>query len=136
MEDPIPLADDTWLIEYGFVFDADDDTGNNYEASPQFPNDFFQDTDRWYVARWTGTQWQLDVSTAVDSNIQPAASNARVVISGNSIMAIIPAAEFESSCPDWRLTTFAHQGDYGINPPHNWSGRLEPPVDMGLNGCY
>jgi hypothetical protein len=134
-EDEIPLMDAEWLKELSFVFDADGDPNNNYVAAPAYPNDFFQDTDRWYVARWDGASWVLAVSTAIDSNIQAAASDARVVIAGNTVMALIPASEFATACPDWRVTTFAHKGDYGINPPHDWSGAIEPPVDMGLNAC-
>lgn len=135
MEEPIDPASEPWLLEYSFVMDADGDTSNNYVPDPAFPNDFFQDTDRWYVARWDGSTWKLDVSTAVDSNIQPASSTARVIISGNTAILIATMDEFDAACPRWRVTTFAHTGDYGLNPPNDWGGALEPPVDKGLNDC-
>ena len=135
MEEPIDPASESWLLEYSFVMDADGDTSNNYVPDPAFPNDFFQDTDRWYVARWDGSTWKLDVSTAIDSTIKPASSTARVIISGNTAILIATMDEFDAACPRWRVTTFAHTGDYGLNPPNDWGGALEPPVDKGLNDC-
>jgi hypothetical protein len=135
-EEDIPLDQTDWNVEFSAVFDADGNASNNYVADPAYPNDFFQDTDQWYVARYTpGVGWELAASTAVDSNIQSMTSAARVVFTGNAVLWIIPASELGVACPDWRVTTFAHKGDYGINPPNEWSGRLEPPVSMGLNSC-
>ena len=50
----VPLTDPTYSHQYGFVFDGDDNASNNYVAGSSYPNDFFQDTDRWYVARASG----------------------------------------------------------------------------------
>jgi hypothetical protein len=35
--------------------------------------------------------------------------------------------------PRYRVTAFRHTGDYGMNPPHDWNGDVEPMVDVGLS---
>ena len=62
----VPLADGTNLYQYGFVFDQDGDTGNNYTASTAYPNDFFDATDRWYVANYSPSGgWSLTATDAL-----------------------------------------------------------------------
>ncbi len=129
----IPLADGTNTYQYAFVFDADGDTTNNYEASVEYPNDFFQDTDRWYVATYDPTTgWAMEVTDATNGTLTTVPSAARIVIQGNAIVLAVPAAEFALVRPKYRLTAFRHTGDYGLNPPHDWDGSLWPPVDQGL----
>lgn len=129
----IPLADAERLHQYGFVFDADGDASNNYQASSQFPNDFFDNTDRWYVASYSPADgWSLQVSDASGGSISSATSAARIIIEGQTMRLIVPATEFAISCPDYRMTAFTHTGDYGINPPHDWSADVEPAVALPL----
>jgi len=45
---------------------------------------------------------------------------------------IIPASAFAVARPDFRVEVFRHTGDCGMNPPHDWSGDVEPPVSLGL----
>lgn len=128
-----PFADGTNTYQYAFVFDADGDTTNNYEASVEYPNDFFQDTDRWYVATYDPTTgWAMEVTDATNGTLTTVPSAARIVIQGNAIVLAVPAAEFALVRPKYRLTAFRHTGDYGLNPPHDWDGSLWPPVDQGL----
>lgn len=129
----IPAADIEYFHQYGFVFDVDGDPSNNYQASAQFPNDFFDDTDRWYVASY-GPQdgWSLQVSDARGGTISDSASAARIVIEGQVMTLIVPAAELAVSCPGYRMTAFTHLGDYGLDLPHEWSADVEPAVAQPL----
>ena len=52
MHDDIPEADPTNSYQYGFVFDRDGNTNNNYQPTPDYANDFFADTDYWVVATY------------------------------------------------------------------------------------
>jgi hypothetical protein len=129
----IPLDDPALYMQLAFVFDADADTTNNYEASPQYPNDFFQDTDLWYevlIDPLSGPTFS--VKDARDSNIQVVPSDARVIIDGPLVMALIPADEMGAACPGYRSTSFVHQGDYAQQPPHFWNGDTEPTIDEPL----
>jgi hypothetical protein len=128
----IPLDDPTYTTQFGFVFDGDGNADNNYMASVDYPNDFFDNTDRWYVAEHApGAGWSMAVSDATDGNISAMASDARIVISGNTMTAIIPASEFTVACPGMRQTAFAHTGDWGLNGG-DWSADTEPTVDQAL----
>lgn len=129
----IPLADLEYHHQYAVVFDSDDDPSNNYQAPPDYPNDFFHATDRWYVVTYApGAGWSLDVSVARDGDVTPVASDARAVIEGRSIFLMIPPSELDVECPPYRTTAFTHKGDYGLQPPHEWSGDVEPAVDAPL----
>jgi hypothetical protein len=127
---PIVDADPTAVYQYAFVFDSDGNTANNYTTAD---NDFFNDTDKWYVMSYTDAGgWVLTVSTAFDGTIVEVASAARVIIKDNAMTLLVPTSEFAVSDPGYRVTAFCHNGDFGINPPHNWSGDLHPPVADGL----
>jgi len=127
---PVVSTDPTVIYQYAFVFDSDGNTANNYTTAD---NDFFNDTDRWYVMSYTDAGgWVLTVSTAFDSVIVEVASAARVIIKDNSMTLLVPASEFAVTDPDYRVTAFCHNGDFGIPPPNNWSGDLHPPVADGL----
>ncbi len=128
----IPIADALNRYQYGFVFDADNTPGNNYQANAQYADDLFKNTDRWYEANYApASGWALKTSTALNGNIQPATSAARVIIAGNSITLVLPASEVASKAP-YRLTAFRHTGDYGINPPYNYDGSVWPAVGQPL----
>lgn len=136
MTGAIPLADPMHHYQYGFVFDSDDQPANNYQAPPAFPNDFFHATDRWYVAVYSPeTGWAIEVSNASDT-ITPIASDARIVIEGSTMMLIVPAAELGVAAPPYRVTAFAHLGDFGLDPPHVWSADVEPAVALPLERTW
>ena len=127
---PVVSTDPTVVYQYAFVFDSDGNTANNYTTAD---NDFFNDTDRWYVMSYTDAGgWVLTVSTAFDGLIVEVASAARVIIKDNAMTLLVPAGEFAVPDPDYRVTAFCHNGDFGIPPPNNWSGDLHPPVADGL----
>lgn len=133
MTGPIPLADPMHYHQYGFVFDSDGDPNNNYRAPPAYPNDFFDATDRWYVASYSPQAgWKIEVSAASASSITPVSSDARIVIHDQTLQLLVPASELATSCPGYRFTAFTHLGDYGQQPPYDWSGDVEPPVGEPL----
>ena len=73
----IPLNDPTNLYQYGFVFDADGNTGNNYVPPPAFPNDFFKDSDRWYEVNYSPQAgWTLRVTDARNNQFNQVSSAA------------------------------------------------------------
>lgn len=134
---PIPLDDPDYHHQYGFVFDSDGDSTNNYQASPAYPNDFFKDTDRWYVLEYApDLGWRFDVKTAFDGQIVDVDSPARVTLSGSMLILVLPASEM-IDCAPYRMTAFTHKGDYGLEPPHEWSADTEPTVDKPLEtSCF
>ena len=131
-DDDIVIQDPLNIYQYGFVFDSDGDTTNNYEASESFPNDFFDGTDIFYVLAYTPqTGWEL-TGTDVRGERRDIATGARAVIRGDSIMMLVPASEIDLEQPSYRLTAFRHTGDFGLNPPNDWDADVVPPVDQPL----
>jgi hypothetical protein len=129
-----PEADPVNHYQYAFVFDADGNTTNNYAPLPQYPADFFKDTDRWYELLYTpAAGWTTKVSTARGSTITPAQSDAQTFVVGSVIFLLVPASEFTTQTPAYRFTAFRHTGNYGLQPPHDFDGYVDPPVAMGLH---
>lgn len=129
----VPLADPANRYIYSFVFDADNVSANNYRAPARYPKDFYDDTDRWYEASWVpGGAWVLTAKTARGGTVTQVPTAARLVLSGDTIFFIAPRSEFDVAKPRWRFTAFRHKGDYGLNPPYDWNGDVEPPVGMPL----
>lgn len=132
VEEDIPLSSSR-LITYGFVFDTDGDTSNNYVPHPSYPDDFFKDSDRWYTVEYApGTGWTLICRDATNSVISEVPTAARAIISGNCLLLVVPRSEFAVPDPSYRVTAFTHTGDFGANPPHDWSGDQHPRVSEGL----
>lgn len=130
----VPLADPANYYQYGFVFDADGDLTNNYQASAAYPNDYYQNTDRWYSVTYApGTGWDLEVVDASSTKApQYVYSAATALINGNIIMLVVPLSEFAVTNPTYRVTAFRHSGDYGQSPPFDWSGDYHPDIDQPL----
>lgn len=131
MKGEIPVADAANHYQYGFVFDSDALGDNNYWGS--LPYDFFADSDRWYEALYDPDDgWSLKVSTASSSSSTEVASEARVIIDGAAIVLVVPASEFTSEAPPYRVTAFRHTGDWGLEDPYDWNGDMSPPLNRGL----
>lgn len=124
----LPEADPWNHYQYGFVFDSDGNNGNNWVPLPQFANDYFQGTDLWYTLDYSPSAgWQLNVrSSAKQASV---VSAARVVIRENTLTLFVPADEFDTATPTFRLTSFRHAGDFGQNPPYNWFADYHPRLD-------
>lgn len=121
-----------YYYQYGFVLDLDGEPGNNYEASPNYPADFFDGTDRWYqLSGSPGGAWTLGATDVVDGAPMSRPSGAHVVVSGANLLLLLPESEFgAASAPGIRFTTFEHAGDWGATEP--WTGDLYPIVGAPL----
>ncbi len=128
---PVPTNDLPNIYQYGFVFDADATGPNNFPAPPGFENDFFQDTDLWFVVG-VDQGPSLSITDARSGALSPAPINARVIIRGNAIALVVPAPAFEVEDPPFRVTAFRHTGDFGLEAPFNYDGSLHPAVEEGL----
>lgn len=134
-DDDIPLSSTTEFYQYAFVCDSDLDPANNWVPAPAFPDDFFKGTDRWYELNYApGGTWVLTCKQiGVGNTITTVQSGARAIINGDSIVMVVPQSEFAVTNPPFRVSTFAHTGDFGQNPPFTWSGDPTPTVAEGLH---
>ena len=133
----VPLSDPGDLFQYGFVFDANNLAADNWVPVPAFRNDYFQDTDRWYVASYNPVDgWMLDVTVVTDpatNSTEADSSAAFVLINENTITLFAPISEFAVENPGYRLTSFRHTGDFGQKPPFDWSGDYWPDIEEPLH---
>jgi len=134
VSEDIPLASQAELFQYAVVCDSDANPANNYVPSPAFPDDFFANTDRWYELNYSPANgWALTCKVIGPGNaITTVSSAARAIVRGDSIVMVVPRSEFAVSNPPFRVSTFAHTGDFGQNPPFTWSGDPTPTVAEGL----
>jgi hypothetical protein len=79
-----------------------------------------------------GGGWTMSARDARGGTIMPMSTAARIWIRRNTVTLIAPASELGTTMPPYRVTAFRHTGDYGIDPPHDWSGDVEPTVAQGL----
>ncbi len=105
---------------------------NNFVPQPHLVNDVANGTDRLFELMSAGAQWDLVISKLDGGQPQAALRAARIVAMDNLIALVVSADAFESPEPAFRLNVFSHQGDFGMDPPHNWAGDVEPPVSKGL----
>lgn len=130
----IPVSDPNRFYQYAFVVDSDADPANNYLPAPAFPDDFFAGTDRWYELNHApATGWQLRCRVVGPGNtLTVVPSGARAILRGDTWFLLVPRSEFQVANPPFRATSFGHAGDFGQNPPYDWSGDPTPPVAEGL----
>ena len=133
MHEDIPIADSVNHFQYGFVFDRDGNTANNYQPSPSYPYDFYQDTDYWIEAKYDPINgWGMQVTDAANNSFTAVESNARMIIMGNTLILFVPQSEFLANTIGYRMTAYRHPGDWG-SPSGDWDGDVLPPVADGLN---
>lgn len=131
MEQDIPAADPDNQYQYGFVFDRDGNTNNNYQPHPDYANDFFKDTDFWIVADYHPDYgWGLTISDATSGVITSAISAAKVLLSGNTLIVFVPRSEFTSQNIGYRVTAFRHDGSWANDV--NAGADTQPSVSDGL----
>lgn len=124
--DPIDTADPTGLYQYGFVFDADGDTANNYQGSPAYPGDFWIGSDTWYELTYApGVGYQVRVRD-VRLGYADVTSAARFVVQGRELALLVPRAELGAN-PSARISAFRHEGDWGLEGGP-WSADYLPPL--------
>jgi len=129
--DMVALDDPQLHYQFGFVFDGDGNPNNNWVADPQFPGDTFQGTDQWYVATYSPINgWFMEVIDARNNIRRNKPSAARITFKDNLMALVVPAEEFAVPFPGYRVTSYAHHGDWGQN--QQWSGDLHPAVGEPL----
>ncbi len=129
--DDLVLDDPVSSYQFAFVFDADGDTTNNYEASSEYPGDFFADTDKWYEALYEpGSGWSLKVRD-VRQGLAEVPSEARFMLWGSEVALLLPRVELDGAAPKFRVTAFRHEGDYGLDGGP-WSGSYFPHLGEPL----
>ena len=134
----IPTNDSVNSYQYGFVFEDDGNDANNYVPAAAFQGDYFQGTDKWYALEYTpAAGWDLKVTDASNNAFQQVGSAARAIIAQNCVMLVVPLSEFDGPAPRYRVTAFRHSGDFGQNPPFDYSADFHPEIDelasvMGL----
>lgn len=106
---PGPGSEDYYT--YAVVFDSDGDPANDWQYQGDFDWDFYQGADRWYQLEWDPTTqaWSLRVSDNLDAY---GPSGVRAILFGDTIMWVIPASEFASEFPAYRVTSFVHDGTF------------------------
>lgn len=134
---PIPANDRGRYYQYATVLDRDNDSSNNYVPGATFAKDFFRDSDTWI--EYTNEMGVLGVkmTDAQNNNIQPLSTDTMAIIAGNTLVFVIPMIDIPTVLPCFapvhRMTAFCHGGDFGINPPHDWSGSVRPDQLDPLN---
>lgn len=132
LQEPFDVADPDHFFQFGFVFDSDGDSTNNYQPSSSYPMDFYKDTDRWYSAEYRPDQgWNLKVTDARNGHIVRMSSAAKVVIRDYVVILMVPKSEFSIANPTYRITSFRHNGDYGLTSGI-WDGYMYPDLDQPL----
>lgn len=130
----VPLGPTDRLYQYGFVFDLNGDTTDNYRASSSFPYDTWDNTDFWVEISGGPSGLGFNVTDA--TRFEHLGTGGRAVLAGNTIALFMPQAEL-SGGPDepavrYRTTSFSHSGDFGINPPHDFNIDSSPRVHETL----
>lgn len=117
-EKPIPWEGEDFNRIYAFTADSDNEPDNNWEAYPLFPYDFYIGTDAWrelHYDHMNGT-WTLSLKGPATEGM---VTNARALISGNTITLIIPFRELPVENFGYRVSSFM----YGENfLPENSGG--------------
>lgn len=133
MGDTLRFDDAEHFHQFSFGFDSNGDAADNYVASPQYPNDFWDGLDTVLVIDDApGAPPTLSALDLKTTPFTPLVSRARVTWSGDTLLAILPADELATVCPDHRFTSFVHLGDYGLTAPNWWAGDTEPVVHAPL----
>lgn len=115
---------------YAAVFDSNGDPSDDWVYQGEYDWDLYQGTDRWYQVNWdpAAQEWSMLVSAGLDAY---GPSAARAMLFGDTILWLIPAAEFSADLPAYRVTSFVHDGTFapevsggdvsGLDP-------TEPPI--------
>ncbi|MBT8395745.1 MAG: hypothetical protein KJN92_02210, partial [Gemmatimonadetes bacterium] len=123
-------TNDSKTYQYAVVFDQDDDESNNFMAREPFGRDGLDNADRLYdVIHGPGFGW-VARSAFYDpptDGVYAYDSNSRFIIDGNTIVLLIPRSEFGTDFPKVRVTTFCHEGDFGLEGGP-FSGDHQGPV--------
>lgn len=118
----VPLDDMTYSYQFGFVFDQDTSTSNNYVPSAMYSGDYYRGSDKWYsLEKSPTTPWVLKVTDARNGGFVAVQSAARAVIDGRVILLGVPRSDFAIPRPRWAVSSFVHIWNYGIPEGQFWS---------------
>ena len=112
----VPGFTEKWY-QYAVVFDQDGDESNNFQAREPYTRDGMDNADRLYdvvhdpVHGWVARSGFYD---PVTDQVYAHTTQARVIAHGNTIIVLIPKDEFTADLPKFRVTTFCHEGDFGL----------------------
>jgi len=110
------------IWRFAVVVDSDGLSANNYVPPLTDLNSPVKGTDSWYsLVYLPGDGWSFHLYLADGSE---AITSARVVLSGNALVFVIPRSEVPGPGAGFRITTFTHTGDFGIGG--DWSGDVHP----------
>lgn len=111
---------------------------NNYKVLVFYFNDFFYDTDCWYVVVYSFINgWVLEVSTVSGSIIMFVVNTVvRIIIYGNVIVLVVSASEFSVSEFEFWLMVFCYIGDWGIQFFFDYDGSFWLVVVDGLESGW
>lgn len=132
----VPLNDLLDFYTYAVVFESDGEAANDWVPLPAYAGDFYQGTDTWYeLSYFPGSGWQVSATKVTSGALRTTeamATDARATVRGNSIHFAIPRSELTGEAPKFRITAFRHKGDYGQNPPYDWSADYHPRLNEPL----
>ncbi|MBN4047483.1 hypothetical protein JYT71_00595 [Acidimicrobiaceae bacterium AH-315-P05] len=123
-------ADSPLIYQYAWVFDRDNDPGDNYIAGGAFPKDTWDQSDIRYEV--TSRDGVLGLNVTEGPNFTVVDSAARVHVEANQIVALIPDPELgvdpDGSAVPMRVTSFWHRGDFGQGPDEEYNLDVFPVV--------
>ena len=116
MAGEIPQADPERHLVYSLVLDSDNDEANNWVGFLDW--DLFLGTDRWYQLIWSPIdgQWRVTVTQVGPGDVTTTvtASTVRATIEADTISWWVSASEFAAAQPGYRVTSFAHDGQFTV----------------------
>jgi hypothetical protein len=140
---PPPSGADSDPLQIELALDSDGQTANNWKAAADQPGDSLQGTDRVYAATEDPTTgaWSLIVQQSNGTTWTPAASSARVIVDGSSVVFLVPSSDFTDPTPAWRMieraqdATATPPSDIFLvsagTPPDQWSlATTEDPTNV------
>lgn len=131
-DEPLPLADPDDYLLIGFGFDSDGVVRNN--TTPEnSPDDFHLRIDRWIEATYEpASGWRLEAFANTPDGPLRLATFGRLIIDGPVVALVAPLVEFAVTSPQVRVYLIRHTGDFGREPPHDWSGFVFPSLSESL----
>lgn len=131
-DEPLPLADPDDHLLIGFGFDSDGIFENN--TTPENAvDDFHLRIDRWVeISYHPGEGWSLAAYAQTVEGPLRLSTAMSLIIDGPVVALLAPLVEFAVVTPQTRVFLLRHTGDFGREPPHDWSGFVFPSLSESL----
>ena len=118
---------------YAFPFDADGIAETGWPYDPDFPDDWYQSTDRIYELYHLPERgwfpWVYDATEGYPVKFE--GSQARFIAADDTLSLLVPRSELAAEDPSFRVTSICHEGDWGYDGGA-WTGDIEPGPDLAL----